>query len=108
MDIFRFFRKKRPVLMRCTGCYYEFEFSPREIRFFESKNAFDPVCPIKEICHMCHTGFMIPVKYTHRNGKQYLFHKIKPKIKNLDPDTVMERIFEDNENEIVILSGFID
>ncbi len=108
MDFFRFFRKKKPVLMRCTQCYYEFEFSKREIRLFESKNAFDPVCPIKEICHICHTGFMIPVKYTHKDGKQYTFHQIKPKIKNLDPNTVMKRMYDDNENEYVIFSGFID
>jgi len=51
---------------------------------------------------------MIPVKYTHRDGKQYLLHQIKPKIKNLDPNTAMQRIFEDDENEMVIFSGFID
>jgi hypothetical protein len=36
---------------------------------------------------------MIPLNYLAPDGKRYLFHDIKPLIKNLDPDTVMERIF---------------
>ncbi len=51
---------------------------------------------------------MIPVKYIHKDGKQYLFHQIKPKIKNLDPNTVMKRMYDDNENKYVIFSGFIN
>ncbi len=49
---------------------------------------------------------MIPVKYIDKKGKQYLFHQIKPKIKNLDPNMLMERIFDDDENEYIIFSGF--
>ena len=107
MDIFNVFKRRKPVLIRCTACYYEFDLSPREVRFFEKQNAGDVLCPIKEPCHMCHIGFMIPVKYTNKDGKQYLFHEIKPKIKNLDPNTVMERIFEVADGEHVIFSGFI-
>ena len=44
-------------------------------------------------CDMCHIGFIIPVNYTNNLGKTYLFHEMKPIIKNLDPNTVMERIF---------------
>ena len=108
MDIFRCFRKKPPVLMRCTECNYEFDLSMREIRLLAKQNAADPVCPIKEPCHICHIGFMIPVNYTHKDGKQYLFHQLKPKIKNLDPKTVMERIFENTDGEITIFSSFAD
>jgi hypothetical protein len=43
---------------------------------------------------------MIPVKYTDKTGKKYLFHEIKPKIKNLDPNTVMERILRDHDHDI--------
>ena len=43
------------------------------------KNADDPVCPVKEACHICHIGFLIPVSYTGKDGKHYLFHQIKPK-----------------------------
>ena len=42
---------------------------------------------------MCHIGFSIPVNYTDYRGRTYLFHEMKPKIKNLDPNTAMERIF---------------
>ena len=33
-------------------------------------------------------AFIIPVHYTDKQGKTYLFHELKPKIKNLDPKTV--------------------
>ena len=48
---------------------------------------------------------MIPVNYTHSDGKQYLFHVLKPKIKNLDPDTAIERIFEDTSPENIFFFG---
>jgi hypothetical protein len=101
MDIFRFFAKKN-VLLRCTACLYEYEISPREVRLLCKENASDPTCPIKEECHLCHIGFMIPVKYTDKNGNQYLYHEIKPKIKNLDPSTLMERIFGDDHEGFVM------
>ena len=94
MAIFPFLsKKKQPVLVLCTYCYDEFYLSPREVRLLETKNAADPVCPVKEECDMCHIGFSIPVNYTDYRGRTYLFHEMKPKIKNLDPNTVMERIF---------------
>ncbi|MEK6589958.1 MAG: hypothetical protein AABZ11_04690 [Nitrospinota bacterium] len=90
----------RQALVRCTHCYYEFHLSPREVRLLEKQNTSDTVCPVKEECHICHIGFMIPVKYTDKTGKKYLFHEIKPKIKNLDPNTVMERILRDHDHDI--------
>lgn len=95
MGIFHFFsKKKKPTLLvRCTYCYYEFDLSPREVRLLETKNAEDPVCPVKELCDICHIGFMIPLNYTDELGKSYLFHESKPKIKNLNPHTVMERFY---------------
>jgi len=98
MDIFHFFskKKKQPTLLRCTHCNYEFHLSPREVRILETRNLGDPVCPVKEMCDICHIGFMIPVNYTDKQGNVYLFNEIKPKIKNLDPNTVMERIFGDH------------
>ncbi len=95
MGIFNFFSKKNklPILVRCTYCYYEFDLSPREVRLLETKNAGDTVCSVKEECDICHIGFMIPVNYTDKQGKTYLFHEMKPKIKNLNPDTVIERIY---------------
>ncbi len=105
MAIFSLFKKKEPVPMKCTKCRYEYDLSPREIRRLEKQNAGDPVCPVKEPCHVCHIGFMIPVQYTDKTGKQYLFHKIKPQIKNLDPNTVMQRIIEDSEPENIWFFG---
>ena len=102
MAIFRFFKKGIPVLIRCTECNYEDELSPKEVRLLEKRNAADSVCPVKEPCHICHIGFMIPVTYTDTTGKKYLFHEIKPKIKHLDPDSVMERIFEHPDTENVM------
>ena len=98
MGIFPFFskKKKQPTLVRCTHCNYEFHLSPREVRLLCSQNADDPVCPVKEECDVCHIGFMIPVEYTDKQGNVYLFNEIKPKIKNLDPNTVMDRIFGDH------------
>ncbi len=95
MATFPFFSNKiQTVLVRCTYCYDEFYLSPREVRLLETKNTGDTLCPVKEECDMCHIGFMIPVNYTDYHGKTYLFHEMKPKIKNLDPNTVMLRIFD--------------
>lgn len=105
MAFFHFFKKKEPILMRCTHCYYELDYSPKEVRLLERQNSLDPVCTVKEPCHICHIGFMIPVKYTDIYGKQYLFHEIKPKIKNLDPNTVMERIFGSPDTEDIFFFG---
>ncbi len=85
--------------MRCTYCYDEIELSLREINQLIRQNFNDKVCPIKEECHMCHIGFIIPVNYTDKSSKTYKYHEIKPKIINLDPDTVMERIFNNNDQE---------
>ena len=106
MDIFRFFvKKKEPVLLRCTECNYELDLSLREVCLLERQNVDDLVCPVKKPCHICHIGFMVPVNYTDKTGKQYLFHEIKPKIKNLDPDTVMERIFDHHDTEDTLFFG---
>jgi len=108
MGIFNFFKKKPPVIFRCTYCNYEFDLSPKEVRLLVRQNSFDPVCTARELCHMCHTGFMIPVKYTDMFGNHYLFHQIKPKIKNLNPNTVLQRIFEDAHPENIRFFGLFD
>ncbi len=93
LAFFSFFKKNKPILVRCTHCYDEFELTIREVRLLKEQNKSDSICPIKEECHICHIGYVIPVKYTDKDGKEYNYSEIKPKIKNLDPDTVMERIF---------------
>ena len=93
MAFIHFFSKGKPVLLRCTNCYFEYDLSPKEVRLLEKKNRQDPICPLKEECEICHIGFMIPVNYTDKNNKISLYHEVKPKIKHLDTDTLMQRIF---------------
>ena len=108
MAIFSLFKKQKPVLFRCTHCYDEIELTIKEVRFLECQNPFDPVCRLKDLCHICHTGFIIPVNYTDKQSNQFLFHQIKPKIKNLDPDTVWERIMANSDPENIQFFGFLD
>lgn len=107
MAIFRFFKKKNkePIVLRCTHCDYELDYSPREMLVLKKLSPDDTVCPFKVECDICHLGFMIPVNYTDKYGKRYLFHEIKPKIKSLDPNTVMERIFEHADPENIKFFG---
>ena len=90
MDITHFFRKRQPLLVRCTNCYLEFDLSPGEVRILERKNQQAPICLIKKECEMCHIGFIIPGNYTDKTGKKYQCHEIKP----LEPNDLMERIFD--------------
>lgn len=108
MAIFSLFKKHPPILFRCTHCEYEFELTLKEVRLLEKLNKDDPVCQAKEPCHICHIGFMIPVNYTDKLGKQLLFHQIKPNIKNLDPDTAFERIIEETNPDNIQFFGFLD
>lgn len=93
MDILSCFKKSPPVLLRCTECEYEDEFSLPELRRLAKHQPQDSPCPFQTECHICHLGFMIPVDYSAPDGKHYRFHEIKPKIKSLDPKTLMERIY---------------
>ena len=93
MAIINFFKKYPPALLRCTECDFEDEFSHQELRRLAKRQPRNSPCPFQTPCHICHIGFMIPVNYHAPDGKHYLFQNIKPLIKNLDQDTLMERIF---------------
>lgn len=80
MGIFHFFKKKPPVLFRCTHCNDEFELSLKKVRLLERQNSFDPVCTAKELGHICHIGFVIPVNHTDIFGIHYLFHELNQKL----------------------------
>jgi hypothetical protein len=108
MAIFNLFKKSKPVLFRCTHCYDELELTIKDLRYLEAINPFDPVCRLKDLCPMCHTGFIIPVNYTDKQGNKFLFHQIKPKIKNLNPNTAWKRILDDAEPENIQFFGFLD
>lgn len=93
MAILNFFKKYPPALLRCTECDFEDEFSHQELRRLAKRQPRNSPCPFQTPCHICHIGFMIPVNYQSPDGKHYLFQNIKPLIKNLDQDTLMERIY---------------
>ena len=108
MALFNPFPKKKSILFRCTHCFDEYELSTREVRILEKINHRNPICQAIEPCHICHIGFMIPVDYTNKQQKRFLFHQIKLKIKNLDPNTVMQRILEDSVPENIHFFGLFD
>ena len=93
MDFFQLFKKQPEinVLLRCTYCDFEYDADQGDISYISQLHKNDSVCTIKSECDICHTGFMIPVNYTDKNGKTYRFDELKTKIKNLDPDTSLER-----------------
>ena len=54
------------------------------------------LCPLNELCPNCHIGFAIPLNYTDKDGKTYLFHTIKEQIALLSPcDDFFEDPFEE-------------
>ncbi|NKB25346.1 MAG: hypothetical protein GKR87_13410 [Kiritimatiellae bacterium] len=89
------------VEFKCTYCEYEEPFTAPEIRFLEKKSAHQPVFPLQSPCHI---GLMIPFDYTSKERKSYTFNKIKTHIENLDPNTVMQRIFDEPNNQQVFLA----
>jgi len=93
MAILNFFKKHPPALLHCTYCEFEDEFTYRELRRLAKRQPRNSPCLFQMPRHICHIGFMIPVNYHAPDGKHYLFENIKPLIKNLDQDTLMERIY---------------
>ena len=86
MDLLNFWKlKKIPVPTRCTYCDYEDLFSEREIRKIQKQNKNDLECNIKVECDICHNGYQIPIEYTDKHGKVYLYDEIKAKITNPGP-----------------------
>lgn len=93
MAILSFFKTYPPTLLRCTECEYEDMFTYKELHRLAKRQPKNSPCPFQTECHICHIGFMIPVDYQSPDGKHYLFDYIKPLIKNLGQDTLMERIY---------------
>lgn len=103
MDIFRFlFKKSNPIILRCTHCYFDYELSTSELRLLENRNPQNSLCPVLEPCPLCNIGFLIPVKYTGKDGKHYFFYEIKPKIKNNEQNLVIEPILDIPTMEIIV------
>ena len=99
MDIINWFRKPKQteeVVLRCTHCKYELDYTVKELKKMEKHAQPNSPCPFMDPCHICHTGFMIPISYQSDDGKLFLFKKIKSLLKNLDPDSAWIRIYENN------------
>lgn len=93
MDIFKWFKPPPPdTMLRCTKCGYELEYTDNELRLMAKRATPSSPCPFMDLCHICHTGFMVPIRY-EKDGKIYLFEQIKPLVKNLDPKTAFIRIY---------------
>jgi hypothetical protein len=90
------FFKKSSVLFRCNYCFEEFSFSKKSVLQLEANNLDDSVCPVKEECHYCHMGFVIPVNYKSKNGKIYRFDELAHKIPHLDPESLLDRLFDEH------------
>lgn len=99
MPLFKWFKSKTPqeTLLRCTNCDYELEYTDEELKQMTKHAKQGDPCPFMDPCHICHTGFMIPVHYQTEDGRLFLFKEIKPLVKNLDPDTAWRRIYGHNE-----------
>lgn len=96
MNIFKLFARKH-VLFRCNYCNATVKATINRVLRLERRNRHDPVCPLKEECHYCHMGFVIPVHYKSKNGKIYKFDELAPKIPHLDPKTLLERLLDGHD-----------
>ena len=92
MDLLNFWKLKKyrrrhdaPTVITKTSFQKE--------RFVKSKNKNDLECNIKVECDLCHNGYQIPIEYTDKHGKVYLYDEIKAKITNPDPKKLMQRIY---------------
>lgn len=94
MDIFSVFKKKNPVVLRCTECDDIVEITPKQVRLLKKRIGKNPICPIMHPCAIC-TGALIPVKYSDKKGNVYQYHDIKQKIANQYPDYREEILFFD-------------
>ena len=82
------------ILFRCNYCRADFSFPLRLVERLENENRDDLVCPPKLECDYCHTGFVIPINYTSKNGITYKFDDLAAKIPTLDPDSLLDRLLD--------------
>ena len=82
------------IPFRCNYCGADFSFSLHIVERLEIENRDDFVCPSKSECDYCHTGFVIPINYTSKNGITYKFDDLADKIPTLDPDSLLDRLLD--------------
>ncbi|MFC1566534.1 hypothetical protein ACFL4A_01680 [bacterium] len=96
MNFFKKLFHKKKILLRCNYCNAEISAAIKDVQQLEIENANDPLCPVKEECHYCHMGFVLPVFYKSKNGKIYKFDELAKKIAHLDENQLLERIFHED------------
>ncbi len=82
------FFKEPDILFRCTHCKAEESFNKKFVAKLEAENRHDSICPLKVECHICHSGYAIPIKYKSKTGKIYNFNKLADKIPHITHDSV--------------------
>ena len=96
MTIFKNLLQKKKIIFRCNYCNAEITASIKAVQQLEIENAHDPLCPVKQECHYCHMGFVLPVFYQSKNGTIYTFDDLAEKIPHLDENALLERIFHED------------
>ena len=108
MAILSFFKRRPPILFRCSECNDEKTLTLRQIRMVAKRCPPNPVCPILIPCPSCPTGFYAPVDYTDANGNRFMLDDIKPKFKDLDPIFFTKRIFTQPDTHTTFSFEFSD
>jgi hypothetical protein len=93
-----FFKKlfNNRISFKCNYCGAEIKATLKLVERLENKNRGDAVCPPKIECHYCHMGFVIPLNYKSKNGKIYKFDELADKIPTLDPDSLFDRLLDED------------
>lgn len=93
MAILSFFKRRPPILFRCSECHDEKTLTLRQLRLVAKLCPKNPICPFLIPCPACPTGFFAPVDYTDAHGNRFMLDDIKPKLKDLNPIFFTKRIF---------------
>ena len=108
MAILSFFKKRPPILFRCSECNDEKTLTLRQLRLVAKLCPPNPICHFLIPCPACPTGFFAPVDYTDDHGNRFVLDDIKPKLKDLDPLFFTKRIFTQPDTHTTFSFEFSD
>ena len=80
MAILSLFKKRPPILFRCSECKDEKTLTLRQLRLVAKLCPKNPICPFLIPCPACQTGFLAPVDYTDAHGNRFVLDQIKKRI----------------------------
>lgn len=80
MAILSCFKKRPPILFRCSECQDEKTVTHRQLRLIAKLGPKNPICPWLIPCPACHRGFFAPVDYTDAHGNRFVLDQIKKRI----------------------------